>query len=115
VITTISEFNPFTKPTINGTFARKFKAAAPKCGRNQSEFSHRTKSMSAHIIEQLRDTLPYLKDQGWANTAALINEAANELERLTLKTQDLEERLNHSNQGNIESRMRTHFVSRLFG
>jgi hypothetical protein len=50
--------------------------------------------MSTCLIEQLRESHPYLEDQGWSNVAELMSAAANELERLTAETQELEKRLN---------------------
>jgi hypothetical protein len=69
--------------------------------------------MSAELIEQLRDSLPYLEDEGWTNTAALMSAAANELERLTLKLAELEERHDDARRRNIGSRT-PHLALRLF-
>ena len=70
--------------------------------------------MSTYLIEQLRESFPYLKDQGWSNVAELMSAAANELERLTVQTRELEKRLNGTKQETFEAAARTHWVSHLF-
>jgi len=70
--------------------------------------------MSTYLIEQLRESLPYLEDQGWSNVAELMSAAANELERLTVQTRELEKRPNGTNQEITEAANRTHWVSHLF-
>jgi hypothetical protein len=51
-------------------------------------------SASSYLAEQLRESLPYLKDEGWTNTAELMNAAATELERLALKVRKFEGQTN---------------------
>jgi hypothetical protein len=68
--------------------------------------------MSTYLIEQLRESAPYLQDQGWTSVAELITVAASELEQLMLQKRELEKRLNHRE--NIGAAKRTHLVSRLF-
>jgi hypothetical protein len=58
--------------------------------------------MSTQLIAQLRESLPYLADEGWTNTAKLMGTAANELERLTFKIQELEQKLDARKQGKIK-------------
>jgi hypothetical protein len=70
--------------------------------------------MSTYLIEQLRESLPYLEDQGWSNVAELMSAAANELERLTAQTRELEKRLNGTKQETFEAANRTHWVSHVF-
>jgi hypothetical protein len=55
------------------------------------------------LIGELRDSLHFVKGQGWNNTAALMNEAANELERLTLQVSDLE--ISLKKEGSLFSRL----------
>jgi hypothetical protein len=49
--------------------------------------------MISYLVQQLRESCPYLEDQGWTDTAELMNAAANEIEQLMIKTRSLEDRL----------------------
>jgi hypothetical protein len=64
--------------------------------------------MSTHLIAQLRDSLPYLMDEGWTNTAKLMSAAANELERLTFKIQELEQTPDARKQAKTKISKRSH-------
>jgi hypothetical protein len=71
------------------------------------------KAMSAELIERLRDSLPYLEDEGWSSTAALMSAAANELEELSLKVAKLEKKLDAAERQNIGTST-PRLVARLF-
>jgi hypothetical protein len=49
--------------------------------------------MISYLVQQLRESCPYLEDRGWTDTAELMNAAANEIERLMIKTRSLEDKL----------------------
>ena len=68
---------------------------------------------SSYLVEQLRESLPYLKNEGWTNTAELMNAAAAELERLALKVRDLEGRISDDDQAGFQTS--TRLVSGLSG
>jgi hypothetical protein len=44
------------------------------------------------LIRELRESRPYLADEGWRNVAKLMSEAADEIERLDARIQELEDR-----------------------
>jgi hypothetical protein len=64
--------------------------------------------MSIQLIAQLRESLPYLEDQGWTNTARLMSAAANELERLTFKIKELEQTPDAGKPGKTKTSKRSH-------
>ena len=70
-------------------------------------------SASSYLVEQLRESLPYLKNEGWTNTAELMNAAAAELERLALKVRYLEGRISDDDQAGFQTS--TRLVSGLSG
>jgi hypothetical protein len=69
---------------------------------------------SSYLVEQLRESLPFLKEEGWTNTAELVNAAASELERLALKVRDLEGQIGDADQVNTETFKQARVVSRFF-
>jgi hypothetical protein len=44
------------------------------------------------LTSELRDSSPYLADEGWHHVARLMIEAANEIERLNGRIRELESR-----------------------
>jgi len=46
--------------------------------------------MSAFLTRELRESSPYLADQGWTQVAKLMEAAADEIERLDARVQQLE-------------------------
>lgn len=69
----------------------------------------------SYLTEQLRESLPYLEEEGWTNTAELMRAAATELERLTLKVEKFERRQCDADQAKIKTSKRSRLVLRLFG
>jgi hypothetical protein len=67
-----------------------------------------------YLIEELRDSLPFVRGRDWNNTAALMNEAANELERLALQVSDLEKSLKHTKRESVVPVKEGSLFSRLF-
>jgi len=45
---------------------------------------------SAYLVQELRDSHPYLTDRGWHNVATLMLAAADELERLSDRVRELQ-------------------------
>ena len=43
------------------------------------------------LIRELRESRPYLVDEGWRNVAQLMGAAADEIERLSARIQELED------------------------
>jgi hypothetical protein len=46
--------------------------------------------MSAYLANQLRESSPYLADQGWHQVAKLMNVAADEIESLQARIRELQ-------------------------
>jgi hypothetical protein len=46
--------------------------------------------MSAYLANQLRESSPYLADQGWHQVAKLMEAAADEIECLRARVRELE-------------------------
>ena len=46
--------------------------------------------MAKALVEALRDSRGYMQDQGWHQTAGLMTLAADEIQRLTARVQELE-------------------------
>jgi hypothetical protein len=46
--------------------------------------------MSAYLANQLRESGPYLADQGWHQVAKLMEVAADEIENLQARVRELE-------------------------
>ena len=46
---------------------------------------------SIFLIRELRESRPYLADQGWRHVAELMAAAADEIERLNARIQELED------------------------
>ncbi len=46
--------------------------------------------MSAYLANQLRESSPYLADQGWHQVAQLMEAAADEIEYLRARVHELE-------------------------
>jgi hypothetical protein len=44
------------------------------------------------LIRELRESRPYVADEGWRHVAGLMAEAADEIERLNAHIQELEDR-----------------------
>jgi hypothetical protein len=63
-------------------------------------------AMNNYLTEQLRESVSYLKSQGWTNTAELVSAAATELELLALKVEKLERRIGEGEPRNEEIRRR---------
>ena len=47
---------------------------------------------ATYLSVQLRESVPYLRDAGWRETAALLTVAADEIEQLRARVMDLEGR-----------------------
>jgi len=46
--------------------------------------------VSAYLASQLRESSPYLKDQGWHQVATLMQAAADEIEYLQARVHELQ-------------------------
>jgi len=46
--------------------------------------------LSAYLASQLRESSPYLKDQGWHQVAKLMEAAADEIEYLQARVRELQ-------------------------
>jgi hypothetical protein len=51
------------------------------------------------LIRELRESRPYVADEGWRHAAALMVEAADEIERLNARVQELEDRQDETRAG----------------
>ena len=62
-------------------------------GRLYGALTHRWRlpGRSVFLIRDLRESRPYLADQGWRHVAELMAAAADEIERLSARVQELED------------------------
>ncbi len=55
--------------------------------------------MSAFLARELRESCPYLADEGWHQVAKLMEAAADEIERLHARIHELEMEASNSVEG----------------
>lgn len=62
-------------------------------GRLHGVLAHRWRfsGRSIFLIRELRESRPYLVDEGWRHVAELMAAAADEIERLSARIQELED------------------------